>query len=164
MASKKVLVLVHVLVLVLVAGLMSPAAVAGKKKKPKPYKSEEHALAVAHTMLIASTGERNNVTLREFEARCAIPATQGFDAVVYEVPKEYQTIQSSVTVSSTASLSYGLYLVMYDKDCQFKLYLSPSTGIPNNADTEGIMPAGIAYVGIANFAGEPANVWWEAKV
>ena len=31
------------------------------------------------------------------------------------------------------------------------------------ANAEGAMPAGIAYVGIANFAGEPANVWWEAK-
>lgn len=161
MAPRKVL--VHILMLVLVAGLTSPAAVAGKKK-PKPYKSEEHALAVGHTMLSSSTGERNNVTLREFEARCAIPATQGFDGVVYEVPKEYQTIQSSVAARSDASTSYALYFVMYDKDCGFISYIAPNTGVPNNADTEGIMPAGVAYVGLANFAGEPANVWWEAKV
>ena len=162
MTSKRAL--VHVLVLVLLAGLMSPAADAAKKKKPKPYKSEEHPLAVAHTMLASSTGERNNVTLREFEARCAIPATQGFDGVVYEVPKEYQTIQSSVAARSDASTSYALYFVMYDKDCKFMMYISPNTGVPNNADTEGIMPSGVAYVGLANFAGEPANVWWEAKV
>lgn len=158
--------LVILLVVALAFSLVAaPGAVAGKKKKkgPKPYKSEEHGLAIAHTMLISSTGERNNVTLREFENRCDIPATNGLDAVVYEVPKDYQKIQSSVTVSSDASFSYGLYLVMYDKDCQYQMYLSPSTAIPNNADSEGVMPAGIAYVGIANFAGEPANVWWEAK-
>lgn len=162
MTTRKVL--VHVLVLVLLVGLMGPAATAGKKKKPKPYKSDEHALAVAHTMLSSSTGERNNVTLKEFEARCAIPATQGFDGVVYEVPKEYQSIQSSVSARSDASTSYALYFVMYDKDCEFMMYIAPNTGLPNNADTEGIMPAGVAYVGLANFAGEPANVWWEAKV
>jgi hypothetical protein len=153
---------VPIVVLALVASFGAPAAVAGKKKKPKPYKSEEHALAVAHTMLISSTGERNNVTLREFENRCEIPATQGLDAVVYEVPKEYQSIQSNITTGTTATQAYDLYFVMYDKDCQYKFVLG-AAGSVTQANAEGVMPAGIAWVGIANFAGEPASVWWEAK-
>lgn len=155
------------LVLVLAASLLGPAAIAGKKKKkgPKPWKSEEGVIAVPHTMLISSTGERNNVTLREFENRCEIPASQGFDGYVYEVPKEYQTIQANIAARAADGQTRALYIIMYDKDCQMKLYLTGSDAIPSaEDDTEGIMPAGIAYLGIANFFGHPAaTVWVELK-
>lgn len=145
----------------LALGLGAMPATAGKKK-PKPYKSEAHVLAVSHTMLQASTGERNNVTLREFENTCAIPTTQGLDGVVFEVPAEYQKINSSVTTGTTATQAFDLYLVMYDKDCVHKFTYGAS-GSVGQIHATGTMPPGVAWVGIANFAGEPAEVWWEAK-
>ena len=154
MASRKVL--VHVLVLVLLAGLMSPAALAGKKK-PKPWKSEPGTIAIPHTMLISSTGETNNVTLKEFENRCAIPASNGLDGYVYEVPKDYQTIQSAIAARGVSGQTRSFYIVLYDADCVRKLHFTGSDAIPSaEDDTEGIMPPGIAYIGIANFFGHPA--------
>lgn len=159
MTNRKML--ISLLVGALALGLSAMPATAGKKK-PKPYKSEAHLLAVSHTMLQASTGERNNVTLREFENTCAIPTTQGLDAVVFEVPAEYQKINSSVTTGTTATQAFDLYFVMYDKDCQHK-FTYGAVGSVTAANASGTMPPGIAYVGIANFGGEPAEVWWEAK-
>jgi hypothetical protein len=153
--------LVPFLVCALVAGLSAVPATAGKKK-PKPFKSEAHVLALSHTMLQATTGERNNITLREFENTCAIPTTQGLDAVVWEVPAEYQKISSQVTTGTTATQAWDLYFVMYDKDCQHQ-FTYGAVGSVTQADATGTMPPGIAYVGIANFGGEPADVWWEAK-
>ncbi|MGH2756845.1 MAG: hypothetical protein ACRDI3_03560 [Actinomycetota bacterium] len=155
---------VPLVVLALVASLVVPSAVAGKKKKPKPWKSEEGSIAVPHTMLISSTGERNNVTLREFEARCAIPATNGLDGYVYEVPKEYQTIPSKIAARGSGG-TRALYIILYDKDCQMQMYFTGSDAIPSTEDdTEGAMPPGIAYVGLANFFGHPqVTVWVELK-
>lgn len=156
------------LVGILVLGVLAaPGAVAGKKKKkkPKPWTSEEGTIGIPHTMLISSTNERNNVTLREFENRCAIPATNGLDGYVYEVPEEYQTIQSNIAALGVAGQTRAFYVIMYDDACEMKLYLSPADAIPSvEGDTKGIMPAGIAYLGIANFFGHPAaNVTVELK-
>lgn len=155
------------LVLVLAVSLLGPAALAGKKKKkgPKPWKSEEGVIAVPHTMLISSSGDTNNVTLKEFENRCEIPASNGFDGYVLEVPKEYQKIQADIVAQGVAGETKSFYIVMYDKDCQMKMYLNKSDAIPSDeGPTEGIMPAGIAYLGLANFFGHPAaTVWVELK-
>ncbi len=158
-------VLAPVLVLALVMGAMTaPSVAAKKKKKPKPYTSEEGVVAIGHTLAMSSTGEANSITLNEFEATCAIPATNGIDAFVYEVPAEYQKITSNVAARAEATATWDLYFLMYDKDCKLlPTYLSPTTTIPNTADTEGIMPPGAAYVAITNFAGPPAIVHWEAK-
>jgi len=159
--------LVIYLVVALGASLLGSTAIAGKKKKkaPQPWKSEEAVIAVPHTMLISSTGERNNVTLREFENRCEIPASNGLDAWVYEVPKEYQAIQSDIAARGVAGQTRSFYVIMYDENCEMKLYLTGSDAIPSaEDDTEGIMPPGIAYLGIASFFGHPgATVWVEAK-
>ena len=155
-------VLVWLLAGALVLGLSAFPAAAAKKKRPKPYKSEPHILAVSHTMLQATTGERNNVTLREFENTCAIPTTQGLDAVVYEVPAEYQKTTSTVTTGTTATQAWDHYMVLYDADCQHQ-FTYGAVGSVTQANAGGTMPPGIAYIGIANFGGEPAEVWWEAK-
>ncbi len=141
---------------------LAPPAVAGKKK-PKPYKSEEGRILVPHTLLVSSTGETNSVTAKEFENRCALPASNGFDAYVYEVPKEYQTIQSNIVAKGQAQVAWDLYIFFYDKDCVRNPSAITAQGTVTMADAEGIMPAGTAYVMIADFAGDPATVHYELK-
>ena len=142
----------------------SPAgSAAAGKKKPKPYKSEEGIIAVAHTLLHSSTGEVNSVTAGEFEARCAIPATNGLDAHVFEVPKAYQKRTAEIAARSTASIAWDLYVFFYSKDCTRGPYSLGAQGSVAQADVEGQMPKGTAYVLIANFAGEPASVYYELK-
>ena len=161
MTAKKTLATALVLVLGLTVGSM-PAS-AGKKKKPKPYKSDAQTLVVAHTMLQASSGEQNNVTLREFENTCSVPpTTNGLDAVVWEVPKEYQKIQSNIETFTTATQGWDHYFVMYNENCEAQ-FTAGAAGDPGQHSASGIMVAGITYVAIANFAGEPADVSWEAK-
>lgn len=161
MTAKKSLAAALVLVLGLTVG--SVPASAGKKKKPKPYKADAQTLAISHTMLQASSGEQNNVTLKEFENRCAFPpATNGLDAVVWEVPKEYQTIQSNIETFTTATQMWDHYFVMYDENC-VEQFTAGASGAPGQTSASGIMVAGMKYVAIANFVGEPADVWWEAK-
>ncbi len=151
------------LVVVMVATLVAPAA-AGKKK-PKPYTSPDGVIAIAHTMLYSSTGEVNSITANEFEARCEIPASNGLDAYVYEVPKAYQKIQSNIlaTADSTA-LGHDLYIFFYDKDCALlPTSIQPGAVVGEKNDAEGIMPAGVSWVLLANFAGDPAVVRFELK-
>jgi hypothetical protein len=136
---------------------------AAKKKKPKPYKSDPQTLVLAHTMLQATSGEQNNVTLQEFENQCSFPpVTNGLDAVVWEVPKEYQTIQSNIETFTTASQIWDHYFVMYNDACEAQ-FTAGAAGAAGQTSAVGVMVPGIKYVAIANFAGEPADVWWEAK-
>jgi hypothetical protein len=137
-------------------------AVAGKKK-PKPYTSEEGIIAVPHTMLNSTTGEVNSVTAREFEARCEIPASNGLDAYVYEVPKAYQKIEAEIAARANASIAWDLYVFFYTKDCVRAPYSLGAQGSVTQADVEGPMPKGTAFVLIADFAGEPTTVYYELK-
>ena len=156
----------HKLLAALVAALViaSPLgpATAGQKK-PKPYKSEEGIIAVPHTMLNSSTGEVNSVTAKEFEARCEIPASNGLDAYVYEVPKAYQKIEADIAARANASIAWDLYVFFYSKDCTRAPYSLGAQGSVAQADVEGIMPKGTAYVLVADFAGEPTTVFYELK-
>jgi hypothetical protein len=153
---KKTIVLM--LIVALVAALGSTATAGKKKKKgPKPFTSSEGLIGVPHTVLYSSSGEVNSVTAKEFEARCAIPASNGLDAYVWEVPAEYQAIESNIETFSAGS-SYDLYAFFYKEDCTLQAYsltASGSTGLVANAP-KGIMPAGTAYVLMANFLGDPA--------
>jgi hypothetical protein len=160
MTLKRVLALTTALVLA--AGMAGPAT-AGKKKAPKPYTSEDGLIVAPHTMLYSSTGEVNSVTANEFENRCAIPASNGLDAYVYEVPKEYQSIEAQIAAHSGATVAWDLYIFFYDKDCQMLPVPIAAQGAVTNADAEGPMPKGTTYVLIANFAGEPGTVFYELK-
>jgi hypothetical protein len=160
MYLKKALVLTVVMAMSM--SLISPATAGGKKKKgPKPYKSEEGVIVAPHTMLYSSTGEVNSITVNEFEARCAIPASNGLDAYVYEVPKEYQKIEANAEAHGMAQVAWDLYIFFYKKDCTPQPTAASAQGTVTQADIEGIMPAGTAWVVIADFAGDPVTVFYE---
>jgi hypothetical protein len=142
------------LALALLLGAMVHPAVAGKRKpKVKPYKSEEVTIAVAHPLFYDATGSINSVTAKEFESSCATPSSNGLDAYVFEVPAAYQNITASVKAIGTAKTpaAYDLDVYMYDKDCAVK-------GVSNGEGTDetGVMPAGISWLLVDNYLGEPA--------
>jgi hypothetical protein len=157
MTSRKIVSVVVALGLVALIG--GPAA--GAKKKPKPYKSEDGIIAVGHTMLYSSTGEVNSVTAREFESTCGVPASNGLDAYVYEVPATYQKLQMNIKAVGAAQVAWDLYIFFYDKDCKRNPAAVAAQGSVTMADASGVMPAGTAYVLIANFAGDPVTVHYE---
>lgn len=153
----------RMLVLAVVAGLVTmvggPAS--GGKKKPKPYKSEDAVIALAHTVLYSSTGEVNSVTAKEFESSCAIPASNGLDAYVYEVPAAYQKTEWTFKGIGQAQVGWDLYAFFYDKECSRLSVIAASGAGVSKTDASGVMPAGAAYVLMASFSGDPVTVHYE---
>lgn len=130
------------------------SAVAGKKKKgPKPYKSEVVSIEVGHPVFNGASGSMVAVTAQEFIARCDIPASNGFDAYVFEVPKEYQKIQAALEVTGTAGLPYAYDIDVYTFDSSCAL-----TSAQNSPGTDqaGFLLKGTAFVVAHNY--EPGPV------
>jgi hypothetical protein len=144
--------IVAILLLGLVAALAAPAT-AGKKKKVKPWKSETVTINVGHTALYdTSGGVFVGVTAQEFLQSCAIPSSNGFDSYVFEVPKAYQKIVSTVTATGSTPnpQGYDLDLFLFDKNCE-------NVGVYNAAGTDeyGAMSTGTAFILLHNYAGTP---------
>ena len=141
--------LVAVLLLGLVAALSGPAA-AGKKKKVKPYKSETVTIAAGHPAFYSTSGTLVSVTAQEFLQNCAIPSSNGADAHVFEVPKAYQKITSTIeaTGSTASPAGYDLDLYLYDKSCS-------NVGVYNAAGTDeyGALGKGTAFIVLHAYAG-----------
>ncbi|MEA2447343.1 MAG: extracellular elastinolytic metalloproteinase [Actinomycetota bacterium] len=131
--------------------LAGPAAVAGKKA-PKPYKSEEVTIAVPHPVLYGQSGAVNTITAKEFEQSCAIPSSNGLDAYVFEVPKEYKNVQAQISAIGTAATpaGYDLDIYLYDASCKTTFAINAE-----GTDESGIVPKGTAFILIHNYVGEP---------
>lgn len=124
-----------------------------KSKKPKPYKSQQVTIAVPHPALYNTTGQVQLITAKEFESTCAVPASNGLDAYVFEVPKAYQRIAANAEAigAGATPAGYDLDVFFYDKAC--KLKLGSSAG---GTDEFAAMPKGTAWILINNYLGEPA--------
>ena len=136
------------LTLAVAASLASPA-LAGKKKSkgPKPFKSEEVTIQFGHSSLYATSGEFVGITGQEFMKTCAIPASNGVDAFVWEVPAEYKNIDSIITAfGAGGAAGYDLDIFLFDDACQVTL---PSQS--TSPDETTVMAAGTAYILIYNF-------------
>ena len=141
----------QLLVFSLVALLLIPGAnaVSGKRKKgPKPYTSDEVTIAMPHPVLTA-TGHVFNVTIQEFKNRCALPASQGFDAHIFEVPADYQKIDADAAAIGAGG-TYDLDMFYFDQSCAI-IATSQEAG----TDEAGVMPAGTAYIALHNHLGDP---------
>jgi hypothetical protein len=141
-----------ILALALVVGMQPATAAPKKKKKPKPYKSEEVTLGIAHTVVYGNTGSVNSVTAKEFENRCAAPASNGLDAYVFEVPKAYRKIQAFVEAvgSPSQAINYDIDMFLYDANCAVTLAYQ---AVGN--DESGVLAKGTAWVLIHSYEGEP---------
>jgi hypothetical protein len=139
---------VVVLVACLAAALMTmPADAKKKRKKRKPpvtFKAEG-SFAVANP----ATLENQGVTQNEFMAGCAIPASQGVDGFVIELPAKVTKVASKVTAAGGDMTGiYDLDMYFYNSSC------APSGAASSAGDDEiGAMPAGTKYVVVAAFWG-----------
>lgn len=129
-------------------GLVGGPALAGKKKKPKPPApvtqtitfEEEGTTKVPALTNIAFGG----VTEMEFAVvhSCgSMPATQGHDGHVVELPEEYRDGKATLKVAgsdATGQYDYNVYL--YDADCNL---MEPY--IEEGADPMGAIPAGAQW-------------------
>ena len=123
------------------------------KKKPKPYKSETVTTGAPHSVAYTSTGSVNAIVAKEFEMSCSLPSSNGLDGYVFEIPKDYQGIQASITATGSNSGSpagYDLDVYMYDADCKHTLASNAS-----GTDESSVIPKGTAYVFVHNYQCEP---------
>ncbi len=138
----------------------APHAVAGEQKT-KSWKSETVTIAVAHPAYGATGGQLENVTVQEFREKCAVPATQGFDAAIFEVPAEYQKVAASASAIGSSFVLRDLDMYFYDASC--RLVSAAATG---EADEIGwYMLRGTTWIAVLNFKGDPnVSVHIELKV
>lgn len=154
--SKKLLIVG--LVLALVAALAGPS-LAKKKKGPKPYTSEEVTVQIGHPVFNGQSGSVVGVTPQEFLQTCALPSTNGLDAYVFEVPKDYQKIQSLIEATGSAEgIEHDIDIYLFDSSC------APA-GTFNAAGTDesGVLTAGTAFILLHNYTGGPTTMQFTLK-
>ncbi|MFN2389897.1 MAG: hypothetical protein ABR575_09890 [Actinomycetota bacterium] len=137
-----------ILVLAVAAALPVQSAAAGKKKKPKTYKSEEASLGVPHPVFYGATGSVNAVTAKEFERRCAEPGSQGLDGHVFAIPAAFQKRAAAITATATGTYDVDMYL--YDAACVNTFAFNAA-----GTDEVGVLPKGTAWVFVHNYEGDP---------
>jgi len=155
--SKKLLILG--LILALAAAFAAPAAAGKKKKGPKPYTSEEVTVQVGHPVLNGQSGTVVGVTPQEFLQTCALPSSNGLDAYVFEVPKEYLKIQSLIEATGAAeAVPADIDIYLYDSSCA-------PVGKFNAAGTDesGVLAPGTAFILLHNYTGGPTAMQFTLK-
>ena len=136
------------------AVVVAPSA-ASAGKKPKPYKSETVSIATGHPVFSSASGTVVSVTAQEFINTCSIPASNGLDAYVFEVPAEYQNIEAKLEATGTgaAAPAYDVDVYTYDSSCvQNSAQNSPGT------DQSGYLFKGTAFVLVHNYEPGPLDV------
>lgn len=124
----------------------------GKKKGPKPYVSPEITIQTGHPAFHGQSGTLLTVTAQEFIRRCALPATNGVDAAVYEVPAEYRGINAaSIKAIGSNSADYDLDLYLFDESCTEVAFYNPT-----NTDEVGMLTEDTAFVLVHNY--DPGSV------
>lgn len=154
--TKKLLILG--LVLALVAALAGPS-LAKKKKGPKPYTSEEVTVELGHPVFYGTSGTVVGVTPQEFIQSCELPSSNGLDAYVFEVPKEYQKITSSIDATGSAQgIEHDIDIYLFDSSCA-------SVGAFNAAGTDesGVVSPGTSFILLHNYTGGPTTMQFTLK-
>lgn len=151
--------LVAGLAALLVLGMIgAPAATAKKKKKVKKPVPQTITFEQEGTIRVPapSSAALFGVTDGEFLAvhECGqMPATQGHDAYVVEIPAEYQTGSATLQVAGTdATGAHDLDVYLYDASCSL---MEPY--ITEGADPSGTILAGAKWAVVSLFAGANAS-------
>ncbi|MDQ3951513.1 MAG: hypothetical protein M3279_00920 [Actinomycetota bacterium] len=132
-------------------------AKAKKKKGPKPYVSSEITIQTGHPAFHSASGTLLTVTAQEFIRRCAVPASNGADAAVYEVPEEYKGLQAMIkAVGADAAGAYDLDIYLFDKSCtEVAFYNAVGT------DELGFTTKDTAFVLLHNYEPGPVTAHFE---
>ena len=140
-----------------VAPVGAGALAKGKKKGPKPYVSPEMTLQVGHPAFHDASGTLLTATAQEFIRTCAVPASNGLDALVYELPAEYAGIQAQIkAIGSGSNIPHDLDIYLFNDACE-------EVGFYNATGTDelGILSADTAFVLLHNYTGDPLTVHYE---
>lgn len=151
---KKLIALIAAVALIAVPGAASAA-----KKKPKPYKSETVTIAMGHPVANSASGSVVSVTGQEFIARCALPASNGLDGYVFEIPATYQKINASIEAIGVSPADvYDADIYTFDADCNLVQAINAE-----GTDESGTLIAGTAFVFVHNYLPGPIDVHIELK-
>lgn len=137
----------------IVAPAGAGALAKGKKKGPKPYVSSDVTIQTGHPAAHSQSGTLVTVTAQEFIRTCAIPATNGVDAAVFEVPADYKGL-ASATINAVGAgagpAGYDLDLYLFDESCTEVAVYNPT-----NTDEFGLLTADTAYILVHNYQPGP---------
>jgi hypothetical protein len=138
-----------VLLACVLAGAMALPADAAKKKRKKRKPPVTYTTKGSFAFANPATLEGAGVTQNELMANCAIPASQGLDGYVIELPAKVTKVASQVTASGgDATGIYDLDMYFYNDAC------APIGAASSAGDDEvGAMPSGTKYVVVAAFWG-----------
>lgn len=127
------------------------------KKAPKPYVSPEMTIQVGHPAFHSNSGTLLTVTAQEFIRTCAIPASNGADAAVFQVPAAYKGLEAVIkAIGSGSNVAHDLDIYLFDDTCaEVASYNATGT------DEIGILTADTAYVLLHNFTGDPVSAHFE---
>jgi hypothetical protein len=144
---------VVVLVACLVAALMVMPVEAKKKKRKKRKPPVTFQAEGSFALANPATLENQGITQNEFMASCAIPASQGVDGFVIELPAKVTKVASTVSaIGGDTTGIYDLDMYFYNSSC------APMGAASSAGDDEiGAMPAGTKYVVVAAFWGVDVN-------
>ena len=145
--------LVMLVAATLIAAPASTGAFAkGKKKGPKPYVSEEITIQTGHPAAHSQSGTLVTVTAQEFIRTCAVPASNGVDAAVYEVPADYKGLTASIKAvgSGAGPAGYDLDLYLFDESCTEVAFYNPT-----NTDEVGFLTPETAFILVHNYQPGP---------
>ncbi len=144
---------------VALAVVLVPSAASAGKKKLKPYKSDTVSIAMGHPVLNSASGSVVSVTGQEFIARCDLPATNGLDGYVFEIPKPYQKVNATIeAIGSTPSPEYDVDIYTFDSDCNLVQALNAP-----GYDESGAIMKGTAFVFVHNYLPGPLDVYITLK-
>jgi hypothetical protein len=143
----------------LVAAPLGAGALAkGKKKGPKPYVSPEITIQTGHPAFHDASGTLLTVTAQEFVRRCAVPASNGADAAVYEVPAAYKGLEAPIkAIGAGASVQpHDLDIYLFDETCT-------ETAFYNAVGTDelGYITTDTAFILLHNYAAGPVTAHFE---
>ncbi|HVE75940.1 MAG TPA: hypothetical protein VND22_04130 [Actinomycetota bacterium] len=100
-----------------------------------------NTLAEGHFWVVAVDSSWG-ITGTEFRRTCTIPASQGLDGYVVELPDNLSTVPVDVNLDVTAGTKFHkTYMIFFDKNCR-----TVGWNGWNTDDDQGLMPLGTKYV------------------
>jgi hypothetical protein len=126
----------------------------GKKKGPKPYVSSDVTIQTGHPAFHGQSGTLLTATAQEFINTCAIPASNGVDAAVFEVPADYKGLEATIKAVGSAAgpAGYDLDLYLFDQSCTEVMFYN-ATG----TDEVGILTADTAFILVHDYQPGPVT-------